>query len=206
MRPNLFTRINKSMSKKKLKFLIILNLTWSLLGIYADLAWLSMVPPHLVPLTAICSLYPPLLLIWYCLKYFHRDIPNWYTFWLVIGTASYGLLAQFYFPLLMSWQGISFHDVGSMFWVAVYGLQALIIFPHLKIPSILTVLPGLTYLFLADYHHYFIPTFVDFTLPGYPEWMKYTTGLTALATQIICAIIIILLTKKRQQTFSTQKS
>jgi len=194
------------MSKKKLKFLIILNLTWSILGIYADLAWLSMVPVSLIPLTAICSLYPPLLLIWYVFKYFNKPIPNWYTFWLILGTASYGLLAQFYFPLLMSWKGINFHDLGSMFWVAAYGFQALIIFPHLKIPSIFIILPGIIYLLLADFTHYFVPTFVDFTLSGYPEWMKITTGLTALFTQITCAIIIIFFVKKRQKTLLLRKN
>lgn len=178
------------MSKQKLKLLILLNLTWTVLGIFADLEWLSMIPHYLIPLTAICSLYPLLLLIWYILKYYDRKIPNWYTFWLVLGTASYGILAQFYFPFLMAWKGINFHDVGSMFWVAVYGFQSLILIRHLKIPSLLTLLPGVIYILAADFTHYFGKTFVDFDIPNYPLWMKNTTGIAALVIQFGTAAVI----------------
>lgn len=194
------------MSKQKLKFLIILNITWSLLGFYADSNWFSQIPAYLIPLTAICSLYPPLLLIWYCLKYFNRPIPAWYTFWVILGAASYGVIAQFYFPLLMSWQGINFHDVGSMFWVAVYGGQAFILLPHLKIKSLYSLLPGIFYLLLADFTHYFALTFVDFSLPGYPLWMKYLTGLGAVFIQAICAILICRHVQSRQKQLALQEA
>lgn len=178
------------MSKQKLKLLILLNLTWSLIGFYADFAWLSVIPTYLIPFTAICSLYPPLLLIWYSLRYFGRKIPAWYTFWLVLGTSSYGLIAQFYFPLLMSWKGINFHDVGSMFWVAVYGLQSLVLIRHLKIPTWFSVLPGLFFLLVADFTHYFALTFVDFIMPGYPLWMKNLLGIVALTIQLSLATFL----------------
>ncbi len=185
------------MSKQKLKLLILLNLIWTLLGFYADAAWLSMIPPYLIPLTAICSLYPLLLLIWYILKFYNLNIPNWYTFWIVLGTASYGLIAQFYFPLLMSWKGVNFHDVGSMFWVGVYGLQSIIIIRYLKIPGFWVLIPGIAYLLAADYTHYFALTFVDFTLLNYPLWMKNLTGLTALIIQLVTALTILFLVRKQ---------
>lgn len=185
------------MFKKKLKLLILLNLTWSLIGFYADAAWLSMIPSYLIPLTAICSLYPPLLTIWYVLHYFKREIPSWYTFWVILGTASYGIIAQFYFPLLMSWKGVNFHDVGSMFWVAVYGTQSLVLLPHLKIHSRLSALPGLFYLLAADFTHYFALTFVDFTMDGYPLWMKNLTGIVALIIQF--SLLVLFLKYKKTQ-------
>lgn len=185
------------MSKKKLKFLIILNLIWSILGIYADWAWLSSIPLHFVPLTAICSLYPPLLLIWYLLKYYQIRIPQWFTFWIVFGTTSYGLLAQFYFPLLMSWQGINWHDLGSMLWVAVYGFQSLILLKQLRPLRWPDLLPGTLYLLAADATHYFIPTFVDFNIPGYPSWMRSLTTTTALTTQTLCFLAILVYTHRK---------
>ncbi len=186
------------MPKQKLKIIILINFTWSILGFYADYQWLSMVPTHLIPLTAICSLYPPLLTIWYLLKYFDRKTPEWFTYWLVLGTASYWLAAQFYFPLLMSWKGINFHDIGSMFWVSVYGCQSLLLIKYLKKPSLKTILPGSLYILAADFTQYFALTFVDFTMEGYPVWMKYLTALVAIGLQIICSVWIYFRTRNSQ--------
>lgn len=185
------------MSKKKIKFFIVLYLAWSVLGFFADYQWLSMVPPWLVPLTAICSLYPPLLTIWYLLKYYQKPIPQWFTYWLIVGTAGYGLLAQFYFPLLMGWKGINFHDVGSMFWVAVYGCQAFFLFPYLREIRWYTVLPALIYIGAADLTHYFALTFVDFNLPGYPLWMKELTVTVALIVQFAVFLTVYLLARRQ---------
>jgi hypothetical protein len=191
------------MSKKKLKLLIVINLLWAVLGFYADFAWLSRVPLPLVPLTAICSLYPPLLTAWYLLKYFDRKIPQWFTYWLILGTASYWLMAQFYFPLLMSWTGVNFHDLGSMFWVSVYGCQSLLLIRHLDPPDWRTVLPGTIYILTADLFHYFYPTFVDFTISGYPLWMKILTGLVALFLQLGTTVWIFYRTRPATRTFAT---
>lgn len=187
------------MSKPKLKLLILLNLIWSILGFYADFAWLSEIPAWLIPITCICSLYPPLLTIWYLFRYYQKNIPNWFTFWIVLGTASYGLIAQIYFPLLMSWKGINAHDIGSMVWVAVYGLQSILLFRYLQPLKPLELLPGLIYLFTADTFHYFYPTFVDFLLPNYPSWLRLTTGLTAIIVQILFALLIVLLLRYRSR-------
>lgn len=187
------------MSKRKNKFFIALFAVWSILGFYADYAWLSEVPVYLVPLTAICSLYPPLLTIWYVLKYFNKGIPQWFTFWIIIGTASYGITAQFYFPLLMSWVGVNFHDVGSMFWVAVYGTQSILLFPYLKQITWKTVLPGTIFIIAADYAHYMVPTFLDFTLPGYPVWMRELTVVVAISIQILTITSILLLANKSKK-------
>ncbi|MCC6643769.1 hypothetical protein IT411_03395 [Candidatus Peregrinibacteria bacterium] len=185
------------MSKPKLKLLILLNFTWSILGFFADYNWLAEVPVWLIPLTCICSLYPPLLTIWYLLKYYGKTTPNWFTFWVVLGTASYGFIAQIYFPLLMSWKGVNFHDIGSMFWVAVYGFQSILLFRYLKPLKPSDLAPALIYLFTADAFHYFYPTFVDFILPNYPNWLKLTTGLTAITVQIIFALLIVYLLRRR---------
>lgn len=183
------------MSKQKLKYLILLNLTWSVLGLYADWAWLSVVPSYLIPFTAICSLYPPLLTIWYIIKYRGGTPPNWLTLWILIGITNYGILAQIYFPLLMSWAGINFHDVGSMFWVAVYGFQALLLYRFLKPPKPLEILWIIAFYSVVDYSHYFLKTFVDLTLPNYPVWLGIFTGLLVVTLQISALIFYTILSR-----------
>ena len=172
------------LTKQKIKFLFFLYLIWSAIGLYADFAWLNMIPPQLILFTAICSLYPPLLTIWYGLKLFGKNPPNFLTLWIVVGTLAYGVMAQIYFPLLMSWKGINFHDVGSMFWVAVYGYQTIIISRYLTKPTKLEILFVLAYLGTADYCHYALKTFVDFLLPNYPTWLLQTTVITGISLQL----------------------
>lgn len=194
---------SKSISKQKLKYLIFLNLIWTILGIFADWAWLSSIPNYLIPFTALCSLYPPLLLIWYTLKYYGHKPPNWLTLWILVGTTTYGILAQIYFPLLMSWKGINFHDIGSMFWVAVYGLQALIVWKYLEKPKFLEILWVVAFLATADYCHYFLKTFVDLTLPGYPMWLGITAGILVLILQISALIFYTVVGKSNSEKLKT---
>jgi len=176
------------LSKRKIKFFFFLYLIWSLIGAYADYAWLTMIPPYLIVFTAICSLYPPLLTIWYGLKLFGKKPPNFLTLWIVVGTMAYGVMAQIYFPLLMSWKGINFHDVGSMFWVAVYGIQTLILSKYLTKPNKLEIFFVITYLAIADYSHFALKTFVDFILPGYPTWLLQTAVIGGISLQILAVL------------------
>mgnify|MGYP003479786959 CR=1 FL=1 len=184
------------MSKQKLKYLILLNLLWSILGFFADYQWLSSIPVYLIPFTAICSLYPPLLSIWYILKYYHKIPPNWLTLWILVGTTTYGLLAQIYFPLLMSWKGVNFHDIGSMFWVAVYGCQAVILWPYLKKPKPIQISFVIAFLLAANYSHYFLQTFVFLTLTGYPLWLGMLTAILTIVVQITALIFYTVLASR----------
>jgi hypothetical protein len=173
------------LTKQKIKYLLALNLAWSIIGFGADYAWLSSIPLYLTPFTAICSLYPVLLSVWYFLKLKDLTPPNWLTFWIATGTLVYGILAQIYFPLLMSWKGINFHDVGSMFWVAVYGFQTVIMFRYLRPPKFFDIAFTVGFLALADYCHYFLKTFVDFISVGYPLWLENTTVILGISTQLL---------------------
>lgn len=176
------------LNKQKLKYLLVLNFTWSILGIYADWQWLSLIPNYLIPFTAICSLYPPLLTLWYFLKLRGKNPPNWLTFWIACGTLSYGLMAQFYFPLLMSWKGLNFHDIASMFWVAVYGFQTLLLAKYLKPVKLLDLLFVTAFFTAANFSHYQLKTFVDLTLPGYPFWLACLTFILIVALQLFSLI------------------
>ncbi|MBD3270574.1 hypothetical protein GF376_03540 [Candidatus Peregrinibacteria bacterium] len=189
----------KGLTKNKysLQILILFNFVWSIASLFADWNWFSQIPIELVPLTAICSLYPPLLTIWYFIKYNGKTPPGWLTFWIFVGITSYGIMAQIYFPLLMSWKGVNFHSLGSMFWVAFYGLQAFIIFDYLKPLKIYQYLIFLGYFILVDSMHYFYPTFVDFTLPGYPIWIRDLTAQMMISLQILSIITALVIMKKK---------
>jgi hypothetical protein len=187
-------------NNSSLKVLIVINLIWSIASIYADWEWLSQIPKELIVFTSICSLYPPLLTIWYSFKYFKKSPPAWFTLLVFFGITSYGILAQFYFPLLMSWVGFNLHDFGSMFWVAFYGLQSLIIFDALRPVKLSALMLIICYFTLVDLTQYFYPTFVDFIRPGYPLWMKYLTVSFAVAVQILTMVLTIKLAKRAQKT------
>jgi hypothetical protein len=191
------------LSKQKLKIFFTLYLIWSLIGIYADWLWLSMIPSYLIPFTAICSLYPPLLTIWYGLKLAGKTPPNWLTLWIASGTAAYGVMAQLYFPLLMSWKGINFHDVGSMFWVAVYGSQTFVISRYLRQPKWSEIAFVLLFFAVADFSHYQLKTFVDFILPGYPLWLMNLTVVLGILSQIAALSFYTVLKFKPQPQAQT---
>ncbi|MGL5831066.1 MAG: hypothetical protein ACRCZE_02850 [Candidatus Altimarinota bacterium] len=179
-----------------LQKLIIFNLIWSILGIIADWSWLSYIPFQLIPFTIICSLYPPLLLIIFLLIQKGKNPPQILLWLTSIGIISYGLAAQIYFPLLMSWKGFNLHDFGSMFWVAAYGLQFFLIKKYLRPLPLVQLVIIITYFLIVNSTHYFYPTFIDFILPNYPNWLKYTTAITVISLQILAIFFTWKVAKK----------
>jgi hypothetical protein len=178
-----------NLSSNLLQKLIVFNFIWSILGIFADWTWLSSIPFYLIPFTVICSLYPPLLLIIYIFIKQGKNPPQALLWFTSIGLISYGLMAQLYFPLLMSWKGFNLHDFGSMFWVAAYGLQFFLIRKYLR-PLPLTQLTLVMAYFIAiNSTHYFYPTFVDFNIYNYPNWLKYTTAIGTISLQIFAILL-----------------
>jgi hypothetical protein len=196
---------------KALVFLIFLNLVWSVIGIWADWPWLSSVPLALLPFTPICSIYPPLLTIWYILyrheiKTQQKKIPAWFTTFIFIGCFSYGLLAQIYYPFYMGWIGINFHDVGSMFWVAVYGLQTLIIASELKPIKTYQLFFILGYFAFKDFSDYYYKTFVDFLQPGYPEYIMNLMLVSGIILQTTATLIVLKIAKTSLKIIPASKN
>lgn len=184
------------LSEKTINLLIAFNLLWCILGIYADWNWLNAIPVYLIPFTIICSLYPPLLLIIFLFQKKHQSAPQFILWLTSIGLITYGIFAQVYFPLLMTWKGFNLHDFGSMFWVAAYGLQFFLIKKYLQPLPLLQFLLIIFYFILVNSAHYFYPTFVDFLLFNYPLWLKYLTAFSVISLQITASTIIWQLAKK----------
>lgn len=187
------------LSQKNLYILIVFNLIWSVLGVYADWNWLSSIPFYLIPFTIICSFYPPLLLIIFLFQKNNKAAPQWILWLTSIGLITYGIFAQIYFPLLMTWKGFNLHDFGSMFWVAAYGLQFFLIKNHLRPLPLLQLLLIIIYFTLVNSAHYFYPTFVDFVLFNYPVWLKYLTAFSVISLQVVALVIIWQIAKKNHK-------
>lgn len=178
------TKPSIHLSSSVLQKLIVFNLVWSVLGVFADWNWLSSIPFYLIPFTVICSLYPPLLLTIYILLHRGKQPPQVLIWFTSIGIITYGLMAQLYFPLLMSWKGFNLHDFGSMFWVAAYGLQFFLIKKYLRPLPFTQLALVISYFIAINSAHYFYPTFVDFNINNYPDWLKYTTAIGTILLQI----------------------
>jgi len=99
------------------------NIVWTASAWMVDFTKLPTIPAWAWLFVLICPVYPFLLaLIWLAL--IGQKTPNAYlaTF-AVFGSVVFGVLALFYYPLKMIFQGFSWPDLGQIFWVAFYSVQ-----------------------------------------------------------------------------------
>jgi len=155
-----------------------------------DWPWLIRVPPNLVAFAPICSLYPWLLVAWFALFLWKKKVPSWFTSFLLVGLFSYGIMAWIYFPLYMSWNGLNFHDIGSMFWVAAYALQGFIIASEIKKIPVYQYLLIFAYFFFKDYSDRYLGTFLDVLLDSYPETLKTIFFVSTLTLHSFAAALL----------------
>jgi len=197
-----FTQLKTN--KRAVYWLIAIDLALGISSTVVDWPWLMRVPRALVIFAPICSLYPWLLAVWFGLYLWKKKVSNWFSSFLFVGLLSYGIMAWIYFPLYMSWNGINFHDVASIFWVTAYGSQAFIIASEVKkIPWWQYVLV-LGYFFFKDYADRYLGTFLDILLDSYPEILKLAFFVAVLLLHTIAAGILRYLYKKQPETEQAQ--
>jgi hypothetical protein len=184
-------------NKRTLTALLILDIILSIGSNVVDFPWLLQVPRHLVIFTPICSLYPLLLTIWLLLYAYNKKIPGWFTAFLFMGISSYGIMAAIYFPLYMTWKGINFHDIASIFWVAAYGIQAFVIASELKKLPWYQYALIFGYFFFKDYSDRYLGTFLDVTFETYPESFKLFFTVCIVLLHIMTAFLVIYLPRKK---------
>lgn len=183
-------------NKRAIYWIMAVDFALAVSSTVVDWPWLIRVPPNLVAFAPICSLYPWLLIIWFGLYLWKKKVPSWYTSFLLVGLFSYGIMAWIYFPLYMSWNGINFHDAGSIAWVTAYALQAFIIASEIKkIPWYQFVLV-MGYFFFKDYSDRYLGTFLDVLLDSYPEILKTTFFASTLALHTMGGALLIYLQRK----------
>ena len=185
-------------NRRAVLWLIAIDLALAVSSNVVDWPWLIRVPPHLIVFAPICSLYPVLLVIWWTRSYFNKKIPAWFTGFLFMGLVSYGLMAWFYFSAYMSWNGVNFHDVGSIFWVTAYAFQAIPIASQLKKIPIYQYLFIFGYFFFKDYSDRYLGTFLDVLLPNYPENLKLFLVTTMIILHIGAAVLLVYIPRRKK--------
>lgn len=186
-------------NKRAVLWLIAIDVALAVSSSVVDWPWLIRVPSHLVLFAPICSLYPLTLAIWFTLYYFGKKIPSWFTAFIFMGLMSYGLMAYIYFPLYMSWNGINFHDIGSIFWVTAYAFQAFIIASEIKKMPWYQYLFVFGYFFFKDYTDRYLGTFLDVLLDSYPENLKLLFFMSMVTLHVSAASLVLYLGFRKNQ-------
>jgi len=178
-------------NKKAVLWIMAIDAALAVSSIVVDWPWLMRVTWYLRPFAPICSLYPLLLFIWFTVYYFRKKVPVWYTAFLFMGIVSYGLMAWIYFPGYMGWNGINFHDVGSIAWVTAYAGQAFIIGSELRKMPFYQYVWIFGYFFFKDYADRYLGTFLDVLLDSYPESLKLFFSMTIVTLHVFAASLLL---------------
>ncbi len=186
-------------------WILAIDLALSISSTVVDIPWLIRVPSALVIFAPICSLYPWLLFIWFGLFLWKKKVPDWFTAFLFMGLFSYGIMAWIYYPLYMSWNGVNFHDVGSILWVTAYGVQSLIIASEVRKIPWWQFLPVIGYFFFKDYSDRYLGTFLDVLLDSYPEMLKLTFFVCTLTLHSMATGLLLYLPYRKQKLASVQQ-
>ena len=189
-------------NKRAVYWIMAIDLALGISSTVVDWPWLIRVPPNLVAFAPICSLYPWLLIVWFALylrkpKEGRARVPAWFTSFLFVGLFGYGILAWIYYPFYMSWTGINFHDVASIFWVTMYAGQAFIIASEIKKSPWYQFALIMGYFYFKDVSDRYFGTFLDVLLDSYPEYLKLLMFASALSLHSMAAGVLIFLQGKK---------
>jgi hypothetical protein len=184
-------------NKRAVYWILALDLALAISSTVVDWPWLIRVPREVVIFAPICSLYPWLLVAWFGIFLWKKKVPNWFSSFLFMGLFSYGIMAWIYFPLYMSWNGINFHDVGSIFWVTAYAGQAFIIASEIKKIPWYQFLLVIGYFFFKDYSDRYLGTFLDILLDSYPEYLKLIFFTSTVTLHAVAAGLLLYLPTRK---------
>ena len=119
-----------------LLILIILDLFWSVAAWIYDVHKLLTIPLYFWLFVAVCPLYP-LLLALILLQLYLKKSPNQFLLsFAVIPSIVFGVLALFFYPIAMYYQGFSLNALGQIFWVWFYAYQGIWLFRKFKIKTL----------------------------------------------------------------------
>lgn len=125
------------MNKKFVSLLIVIDLIWSVSAVVNDWEKIVAIPFWFWPFILICSVYP-LLLAWHWSLSLANRRSDWLSVFAVLPAVIYFVAALIYYPVWMILNGFDILAFGQIFWVAVYGVQAI----YLMLSTKLTPLPA----------------------------------------------------------------
>lgn len=111
-------------SRRKLVFLALLGFAMSIGSMTIDWQDFAETPWFLWPFVPICPLYPFLLGVLYAWRARKGKWPVRLMLFTLLGITSYGVIAIVFYPLYMLENGFAWYELGNVFWVMIYSLQA----------------------------------------------------------------------------------
>lgn len=136
------------------QWLIALNLSMGMAALVYDTSAIASLPWYSVPFIVICPLYPILLALHISTQGEHP----WLHAFATIPPTVYGGLALCFYPLSMAYNGFSWNDIGHLFWVLTYAIQAAFFLPRhpttATVTASLFMLLSLTILYVTNSYGY----------------------------------------------------
>lgn len=119
--------------KRYAKLLTLLNVILSLSALIYDLPAIKNIPLIYWPFIVICPIYPALLAVcWHKITRVQKINPLLIAF-ATIPSIIYFVGAALFYPLWMAHNGFNIYALGQVFWVALYGLQAIYLYFILRV-------------------------------------------------------------------------
>ncbi len=113
-------------------FLIALDIAMSITALTVDLHDFIETPWYLWLWVPVCSIYPLLLALNY--GYFLRRgrFPSFLLAFTVFGVIGYGVIAPVFYALYMRENGFAWYEFGNIFWVWLYAIQGVLLWPAVR--------------------------------------------------------------------------
>jgi hypothetical protein len=193
-------------NKRALWFLIILGVIMSLTAMRIDYKDFVETPLYLWIFVPICPLYPMLLAVNYFGYMKNGSFNQPLLHFTAIGIISYGVMAFFFYPIYMFFNGFAWYETGNIFWVTIYAVQIFIILPYLKkIPAWWYSIFA-SYFLLKDWLDRFSITF-SYTRYGLFTDIQSNALLIIIVILHLYALIFLFLRERSEQDiFSLKKT
>ena len=167
------------------KQLIWLNIGLSLFSLSYDLHVIRTIPLWAWPFVVICPLWPLVLaLAWYTNNKYLKGFA-------ALATASYGLLAIVFYPLLMHATFFNWPDTGNIIWVWLYAIQGWYLLRTHKVP-LPAILIAFTFLITSFTIQYKTLGFgyLDYAALS-PQMRIFLLGVAYATSVITCLISVV---------------
>jgi hypothetical protein len=175
VKPNAFLRWADNLKRNNLGLLALLavNVYFAINAWYVDYERILSLPWYLIPISPICTLFVPLLIIWLLIFKVKKQAHPIFTGFLFISLLLYGMMALVYYPTVLYLDGFSIWVVLVLAFVIGWAMQAFVLASEVR------VLPNYVYFFIAAY----------FTLKAYTDTFLGTfEDVTSMSQGVLGAV------------------
>lgn len=144
-----------------LGLLLFLNVYLSINAYMVDWDRLTVLPWYLLPVSPICTLFVPLLIVWLLIYKFKQKVHPVFTAFLFTALVLYGMMAFVYYPIVLFVDGFSVWVILVLLFVIAWSLQAFVIASELREMHHMAYVIIASYFFVKAYTDTFLNTFED---------------------------------------------